>query len=210
MIISHKNSFIFFAVPKTGTHSIRQALRPHLDENDQEQVGLFVQKQLPYEELSRIGHGHISARQARPVIGPKQFDLYFKFAFVRNPFDRFVSYCAFMSRHNDAFVSDPRAFMRFVIRDNPPLQHILFRPQHELLVGENGGLLMDFVGKVETMQQDYDRLCERLGIPGQALERVNASSHGHYADYYDSDLVARVGDFYGRDLELFGYRFGDK
>ncbi len=44
MIISHRHRYIFFAVPKTGTHSVRTALRPYMDEADQEQVGLFVQK----------------------------------------------------------------------------------------------------------------------------------------------------------------------
>ena len=44
MIISHQHRFIFAAVPKTGTHSVRQALREHMSEEDIEQVGLFVAK----------------------------------------------------------------------------------------------------------------------------------------------------------------------
>ena len=47
MIISHQHRFIFVAVPKTGTHSVRQALREHLDHEDIEQVGLFVNKAVP-------------------------------------------------------------------------------------------------------------------------------------------------------------------
>ena len=39
MIISNRHRFIFFAVPKTGTHSVRQALRPFLADDDMEQVG---------------------------------------------------------------------------------------------------------------------------------------------------------------------------
>ena len=59
MIISHKHRYIFFAIPKTGTHSVRQALRAHLGPDDLEQVGLFEQKRFPFPEFANIRHGHI-------------------------------------------------------------------------------------------------------------------------------------------------------
>ena len=52
-------------------------------------------------------HGHISLQQVRPFLGEEAFASYFKFAFVRNPFDRFVSYCAFMTRESDIFARNP-------------------------------------------------------------------------------------------------------
>lgn len=207
MIISQRHRFIFFAVPKTGTHSVRQALRPHLAEDDMEQVGLFVQKRLPYPELAALQHGHLSAQQARPVIGEPDFTQYFKFAFVRNPYDRFVSYCAFMSRQNRRFELEPQAFMRYLIRDRPPVQHLLFRPQHEVLCADDGSLLVDFVGRVEHMQRDYDHICARLGLPSTPLGRVNASQHRPYTSYYDDELHELVGAMYARDIALFGYQF---
>ncbi|MEO8458945.1 MAG: sulfotransferase family 2 domain-containing protein [Dokdonella sp.] len=207
MIISHSHKFIFVAVPKTGTHSVRQALRPSLDQNDLEQVGLFVQKRLPFPELSDLGHGHLSAQQIRPVLGEKRFASYFKFAFVRNPFDRFVSYCAFMSRQSDVFETQPQVFMRHVLRDMQPTAHILFRPQHEFLCDHEGSLLMNFVGRVEHLQRDYDAICNQTGIASTALGQVNASKHRSYVDYYDDELIGLVGDLYQRDIELFGYRF---
>ncbi len=207
MIISTSHRFIFFAVPKTGTHSVRQALRPYLAEDDLEQVGLFVQKRFPFPQLSSIGHGHLGVQQVRPVLGEDTFDGFFKFAFVRNPFDRFVSYCAFMSRQTGQFEASPRAFMRHVIRDQPPLQHILFRPQHEMLCDADGQLAMDLVGRVESMQADYDAICARIGIPAARLEQVNASRHKPYTEYYDDELRALVGAMYARDIDLFDYRF---
>ena len=207
MIISNRHRFIFFAVPKTGTHSVRQALRPFLAEDDMEQVGLFVQKRIPLPQLGELGHGHLSVAQVRPVLGEEIFGSYFKFAFVRNPFDRFISYCAFMSRNNGQFEANPQAFMRFIIRDRPPLQHILFRPQHEMLCDADGRLAMDQLGRVESMQADYDAICARIGIPSLALEQVNASRHSHYAEYYDDELRERVAAMYARDLELLGYHF---
>ena len=121
MIVSHKHRFIFAAVPKTGTHSVRQALREQLGEGDVEQVGLFVDKRFPWPDLAAIRHGHLALRQVRPHLGEAAFAGYFKFAFVRNPFDRFVSYCAFMTRMRGDFDRDPRGTMRRILFEVRPL-----------------------------------------------------------------------------------------
>ncbi len=207
MIISHTHRYIFFAIPKTGTHAIRRALRPHLDENDPEQVGLFVSKSFPWPEIAAIKHGHITARQIRPVLGADAFDAYFKFAFVRNPFERFVSYCAFMARSNGLFAANPRSYMRAILTQARPFDHILFRPQSDFVTDANGHLMVDFIGRVEHLQADYDSICDRIGLPRSELERVNESSHRDYRDYYDPELISQVTNLYSADLELFDYAF---
>jgi hypothetical protein len=207
MIISHQHRFIFAAVPKTGTHSIRQALREHMSADDIEQVGLFVNKRFPYEELAAIRHGHFSLAQVRPYLEKDAFDGYFKFAFVRNPFDRFVSYCAFMTRGGDLFERSPQKVMHHFLFVEPPEQHILFQPQHTVLTDPAGTLLTDMVGRVEDMQASYDAICARIGIPSRQLDQVNSSKRGDYRQYYDEELKAGVAHRYARDLELFGYEF---
>ena len=207
MIISHSHRYIFFAIPKTGTHSVRQALREHLGEQDLEQVGLFVKKRFPFPEFANIQHGHISTQQIRPVLGNEVFDAYTKFAFVRNPFDRFVSYCAFMSRGTPIFDTEPLRYMKYVIREQRPLEHLLFQPQHQMVTNAAGELELDIVGRNETMQASYDEICARVGLPAATLERVNASSHRPWQEYYDRELVGWVSELYQRDLELFNYRF---
>ena len=207
MIVSHQHRFVFVAIPKTGTHSVRQALRAHLGPDDIEQVGLFVNKRFPFDALAQIQHGHLSLEQVRPFLGEQAFADYFKFAFVRNPFDRFVSYCAFMTRANDAFARDPRAVMRHILFNLRPLDHILFRPQHELLVDAGGRLAADQVGRVEEMQASFDAICARIGIPAAKLGQVNSSRHGDYRAYYDPQLIKGVAELYSGDLTLFDYEY---
>lgn len=208
MIVSHRHRFIFAAVPKTGTHSVRQALREQLGDGDVEQVGLFVNKRFPWEELAAIQHGHLSLRQVRPYLGEEAFSGYFKFAFVRNPFDRFVSYCAFMLRGGDVFQQRPREVMRHFLFGEPPEHHILFQPQASLLTDEDGeSLLADRVGRVEDMQGSYDEICARIGIASRPLDRVNDSRRGDYRRYYDQVLIDGVAARYAQDLDLFGYTF---
>lgn len=208
MIVSHRHRFIFAAVPKTGTHAVRQALREQLGPEDVEQVGLFVNKRFPWPELALIPHGHLALRQVRPFVGEAAFGGYLKFAFVRNPFDRFVSYCAFMLRGGDVFQTRPREAMRHFLFTEPPEGHVLFQSQASLLVDDDGRtLLTDQVGRVEDMQGSYEALCARIGVPARPLDRVNESRHGDYRRYYDPPLVDAVAARYALDLELFGYAF---
>jgi hypothetical protein len=206
MIISAEHKFIFVAVPKTGTHAVRQALRKHMGPQDLEQVGLFVRKEFPIPELASLRHGHLSLQQVRPYLKPEEFQSFFKFAFVRNPFDRFVSYCAFITRTDDRFEKNPRGVMRHFIA-NPPWKHILFQPQHSFLTDESGELLTDHVGRVEEMQVSFDEISRRIGIPSEQLTKVNTSKRRDYRDYYDEELIEGVARLYPRDLELFRYEF---
>jgi hypothetical protein len=207
MIISALHKFIFVAIPKTGTHSVRQALREHMGPRDIEQVGLFVQKRFPIPELAQLQHGHLSLQQVRPYLRPEEWASFFKFAFVRNLFDRFVSYCAFMTRADGQFDRDPRQVMRHFLFEAPPHGHLLFRPQHLLITDEGGQLLTDYVGRVERMQESYEEIAGRIGIPTRPLDKVNASERRDYREYYDQQLIDGVAKHYARDLKLFDYRF---
>ena len=207
MIISHQHRFIFAAVPKTGTHSVREALRRHMGPDDVEQARLFVEKSFPYPELARLKHGHISFQQVRPVLGEDTFARYFKFAFVRNPFDRFVSYCAFATSREGSFQRDPKGVMRHFLFTAPPLNHMVFQPQHMFVTDEEGRVLADHLGRVEEMQASYDAICARIGISSEPLAQVNSSRRGDYRQYYDQQLIDGVAKLYARDLELFGYDY---
>jgi hypothetical protein len=206
MIISTLHKFVFVAIPKTGTHAVRQALREHMGPQDMEQVGLFVQRSLPIPALAQIGHGHITLEELRPHVKAEAWVSFFKFAFVRNPFDRFVSYCAFITRDGDEFDNDPQAVMRDVLA-HPPNDHILFHPQHSFVTDRSGALLADYVGRVEEMQKSYDEISARVGIPTSRLEKVNATKRRNYREYFDDKLIEGVAKLYARDLELFGYEF---
>ena len=207
MIISTLHKFLFVAIPKTGTHSVRQALREHMGPQDLEQVGLFVQKKFPVPELAKLQHGHLTLQQIRPYLPPEEWHSFFKFAFVRNPFDRFISYCAFMTRAQGDFERDPQRVMRHFLFEAPPHDHLLFQPQHSFVTDADGSLLSDQIGRVEQMQQSYDQIAERIGIPSRPLDKVNATSRRAYRDYYDQQLIDGVAQVYARDLELFGYQF---
>lgn len=205
LIISHKHKFIFFAVPKTGTHSVRRAIRLHLGGDDQEQVGMFGRKQFNFPQLEQFKSGHVSVLQIKPVLGERVFDSYFKFAFVRNPLDRFVSYCAFSSRESGDFLARPHEYMKYVLREMMDHDNLLLRPQSSFLVDESGRLAMDFIGRVESMQASYATICEKIGIEPVMLDTINMSRHASYRDYYTDELYDAVTSVYADDIALLGY-----
>lgn len=206
LIISHRHRFIFFAVPRTGSHAMRQVLGPHLGSEDWEQQDLFEKKRLPVRELAQLRHGHISVNQLKPWLSAEVWDTYFKFAIVRNPFDRFVSSCFFLARGQPQLSRDPTAFMKRAL-DNPKFaRRILLRPQSDLLTDQHGTLPLDFVGRFEQIQDSCERIFGIIGLPAPVLQKRNASRHEHWLCYYDDALMATVRNLYRRDLENFSYR----
>ncbi|MDZ7669345.1 MAG: sulfotransferase family 2 domain-containing protein [Gammaproteobacteria bacterium] len=205
MIVSHQHRFIFFAVPRTATHSVRQTLRAHLGAEDWEQQMLTARQTLPVQELADLGHGHISARQARTHLPDDVWHSYFKFAFVRNPFDRFVSVCCFLNRGRPEFSGNEAAFMKRALSRPQFRRRVLVIPQTRLLMDAGGRSAMNYIGCYESLQSSYDEVCRHLGIPATSLTPANASAHHDYARYYDDELTQAVADFYAEDFAAFGY-----
>ena len=205
MIISHKHRFIFFAVPRTATHAVRQALRAHLDDGDWEQQALFGKERIPVPGIAAVRHGHISFQQLKSNLQAETWSSYFKFGFVRNPFDRYVSTCFFLNRRNPGFAGNEAGFMRQALGNTRFLQRVLVRPQHHLLTDDNGTLMMDYVGRYETLQESFDEICRHIGLAPSKLTRKNASRHRSYECYYDATLKQAVAGYYRKDFELFGY-----
>ncbi len=207
-ILCHRHRFIFIAVPKTGSHSIRFALRDLLGPEDEEQVSLFVSRRIDREGFRGVQHGHQTAEEIRGSIGAEVWQQYVSFAVVRNPWERFVSYVAFMMRENGTFRADPRGAMHRVL-DNPQRQsRIHLRPQRDFLVDQAGHCIVNRLCRMERLQADFDELCRNLALPLIPLTRRNPSEHRHYVDYYDPELVERIGFLYAEDVAMLGYDFG--
>lgn len=198
---------MFIAIPKVASHSLRFALREHLGPEDEEQVALFVNKRIDRPEFAATTHGHQLAREVRAALGESQWASFLSFAVIRNPWDRFISYVAFMMRHNGLFERDPRAAMRRVLANPQNQSPVHFRPQLDFVTDEVGRLIVSRLLKVEHLQADFDSLCDDLGLPRSHLEVRNASTHRTYTDYYDPALIEAVAERYRVDIEAFGYRF---
>ncbi len=224
MIISAQHKFIFVAIPKTGTHSIRRALRPYMGAEDMEQVALFVTKRFPFPALAKLQHGHLSLAQVQPYLRPEEFNGFFKFAFVRNPWDRLLS-CYLqklgpggrgLTRYDygGTELHQGMSFAEFLeavheIPDDEADAH--FRSQHAAVCDPDGAVMADFVGRFENLERDFALVAERLGLgnDGAALPHLTRSANDRrsYVGFYDDRLKKLVQERFEKDIETFGYSF---
>ncbi|MEO6395828.1 MAG: sulfotransferase family 2 domain-containing protein [Devosia sp.] len=150
---------------------------------------------------------------------PGKFRRYFKFAFVRNPWDRLVS-TYFYLRKGGANEMDRRwaeanlgsystfdEFVRdWVTEKNVALSFPHFRSQHYFVADTSGRLVVDFLGRFETLAADFQAVAARLGVH-PTLPVLNRTERGHYEGYYDAATRQIVAGVYAKDIDLFGYRF---
>lgn len=135
----------------------------------------------------------------------------FCFSFVRNPWDRTVS--TFFYRKLDKKIKDPDTFKEFVrsfCEDPTPYYSSgsLIRPQCYWLLDDKNKVYADFIGKYESIIEDFDKLCDVLKIEKGKLPLRNTSHHNDYTEYYDEETKKLVGEFYKQDIEIFGYEYG--
>ena len=70
-------------------------------------------------------------------------------------------------------------------------------------------IVVDFIGRFEKLQEDFDYVCEQIGVKSIKLPHVKKTEHKHYTEYYNDEMVKIVEDVYISDITRFDYKFGE-
>ena len=150
-------------------------------------------------------HKHATAAEIQATLPSPVFNKFFKFAFVRNPWAWQVSLYHYIlqSPENIEYEITRKmgSFQKFVMS-----RAELHRTQSGFLLDSEGNLLVDFVGKVENIEEDFSKICKKIGINSK-LPFTNVSKHTHYRDYYDAETRDLTAKIYQEDIARFGYMF---
>jgi len=207
-LVSHSKRFVFVHIPKSGGTSIVEVLGPFEDRARLKWLWrrAFPRLLSPRRRSAfrlRFQLAHTSAVDIRRKV--EDYDSLLSFGFVRNPWDRHVSMYEYIRQtpshamHADVEVRSFEGYLRSLAER--PLGR-----QAAWLSDETGRLIVDRVGRFETLAEDFAHICDDLGIAFE-LPHLNQSRREEYRDYYSvrtRDLVAQIDR---RDIELFGYSF---
>lgn len=201
MLISDNKKFIFIHVFKTGGKSITAALESFAN------PGLMC--------------SHVSAFDVSQRIGVDKFNSYFSFVFVRNSWDWLVSIyysrfkCPLKSKEVDALILNEKVrrlgsfsnFVKQVYKDRSflPIPYLM-GSQKDCICSPNGKLLINFVGKFENLEVDFNSVCSQIGVSTKLLQ-LNTSEHKPYQQEYNVETKEMVKQIFESDISYFNFKF---
>lgn len=204
-MISHTHKFIFVHINGCGGTSIEESLsefghwQPHrVDPN-------VIQGPL------RFASQHLTAAEFKEYYPEDVWKGYYKFSFVRNPFDRILSY--YLTRYQDE--SGFKSFVNSLSRGVPLLEsgcpdhQRMTSPCADWLSDANGLLLdLDYIGKLETISTDFAEVCGRIGIKAQLVHANKTRNRTRPTEeYFDQHTWNQIAIRFQADVEQFGYTY---
>jgi hypothetical protein len=200
-MISFQKGFLFVHIPKTAGNSIQSVLRDYSEDQlvalrkEQDGIERFGLRNPKYKITK-----HSKLSEYRDALGDEQFRILYKFACVRNPWDRMVSYYFTPTQNPETW---NRKKFRGIISSAASVADYLRLDADEQDPFANVNYIMRF----ENLADDFRAVCDRLEISPSTLPQYNRSNRKHYSKYYDHELRELVRIRFAAEIERFGYTF---
>lgn len=226
---------MFVHIPKAAGQSIETVFLDHHDLTWETRAPLLMRKNED-PDLGPPRLAHLTAEEyiEKGHLTRSEWEAYFTFSFVRNPWARAVSIYKYWHHHRQ--MSFPRFAKEKLAGEYWHTKYWFVRPQCEFICDSNGNIMVDFVGRVERIQRDFRKVCNRLGLEEARLPHRNKSNDSplspaywggyrkifrfmtgavrqvmyardSYAQYYTPKARDTVASLYEQDIERFNYSF---
>jgi len=221
-VISRKHHCIYIHIPKTAGTSIETMLGYHgavLKRGWQDHRRLRNIQQaiwplsrgrfMPADFARFVAQRYKGGSRGFDFVSNSEFNSFFKFAIVRNPWDRVYSWYRNVIRdpfhQKELGFSPDRSFDDFVANQ---LDCWALMPQLDWLVNEDGRVELDYIGRFEALDDSLVDICRALGMRNEVLPHELHSGSSDYRSAYSKNSRAVVAERYAKEISLFGYEFG--
>lgn len=228
-MISHSHKVIFVHVPKVAGQSIEHMFLQALGLDWEHRESLLLRKKKSNEVgPERLAHLTAEEYVSLGYIDKALFEDYFKFSFVRNPYQRAFSFYNFLGY---ARIISFRTFVKKVLPQKLKEDDFFFRSQYDYLFSKEGTLLVDYVGRLEQIKSDIEKVKDRSGLQGISLPHANKSkgewrravrlllnnpslaaqlnffnNKKSFEGIVDAELKSLIAEMYTKDFEAFDYK----
>lgn len=199
MPINKKNKILFIHIPKTAGTSIETFFNMH-------HKGCFFQKKHSIEiDGIKFCPQHLRYKDLKKRLD--NIERFFSFSFVRHPYDRIISeffYKKELTRSRKK--NDINKWVKNFIENNND-DHSL--PQHEFIFDENENVLVDFLGKYENLNKDFNELLNKLGynnnkLPNKKISKLRKKRN--FNEYLSNESKELIYEKYKKDFDIFNYK----
>lgn len=216
-MINHKHKFIFIHIPKCAGSSIKDHFFKGMELDWREPNYEFLYGWCPKRKI-HLQHATAKQLLETELIREDIWNTYFKFTFVRNPWDR--AYSDYLWMLEDRKLKG--SFKEYITKTGS-LEECLknrnsktFRGDHLIpqteFFSEEGKFKMDFIGRFEHLSEDLKLVKNNINSTSifDSHEKKNEKKRSHYSLFYTSSKKALVEKYYAKDIEQLNYSFEDK
>jgi len=210
-IVSSSHNFIYISGGKCATITIDSALKQN------KQIRWYDPGLKTREDRLKYDR-HMPAKIMKSRITRDEWD-FFKFTFVRNPYSWIVSSYFYLVQKKMVKapingIMERQNFEDTIHYYQSPIGRrydntISIRTQYDFISDERRNILVDFIGRIENLQDDFDKICDKITIPHFNLEIKNKSKCNHlsYQNHYTTETKKLVEKYWSIDIEKFQYQF---
>ncbi|MFT6809280.1 MAG: hypothetical protein ACJA01_002516 [Saprospiraceae bacterium] len=213
-MLSIQKKFLFIHVHKTGGHSIQNILREYSEDTIEcitdihDGIERYSVKNNKYKTKK-----HTTLSEYKKVLEPYIFENIYKFATIRNPWDKAISF--YFSPHRRVEEWNRDIFIK-TLRQMPTLRSFIqyetrflrtLRKFKLFIYSNDLDAHVDFIMRFEELESDFKKVCKQLEIKTTSLTNRNASNHKHYSKYYDKEMIEMVRDKFSEEIEFGDYKF---